>query len=270
MNGGATGDSANPVLAVIMNLNTPTGCWSLWRCCVYRSRPQRWRPCLMWIARLSRARCTRSGRFSPVVGSRPRTATGCGRWKTCSPMRTTTRLPCVLTAPKSRSDAPGHRVRVGAHSSRARRNRTPSSSPKSPDPKDGTCGPGVSGPGGCMTRRPSKARASTGSCVIILMSTWRWTTVIAVWPEIIPIKSPVHHQVTCPPKKPGKDATDAQIEASREARHAQSSSRICVEHGIGELKAWRTLQRWIGRRDYLPETIAAIVGLVSDRALATG
>ena len=38
--------------------------------------------------------------------------------------------------------------------------------------------------------------------------------------------------------------------------------------GIGELKAWRTLQRWTGRRDYLPETIAAIAGLVSDRALA--
>ena len=73
--------------------------------------------------------------------------------------------------------------------------------------------------------------------------------------------------VTCPPKKPRKDATDAEIEASREARHVQSSSRICVEHGIGELKAWRTLQRWIGRRDHLPETIAAIASLVSDRAL---
>ncbi|MGH3503587.1 MAG: transposase family protein [Nocardioidaceae bacterium] len=77
-------------------------------------------------------------------------------------------------------------------------------------------------------------------------------------------------QVTCPPKKPAKNATEAQIKAQREARHAQSSSRICVEHGIGELKSWRTLQRWIGRRDYLPETIAAIAGLVSDRTLATG
>ena len=76
-------------------------------------------------------------------------------------------------------------------------------------------------------------------------------------------------QVVCPAKKPRKDATEVEIETWREARHAQSSSRICVEHGIGELKAWRTLQRWIGRRDYLPETIAAIAGLVSDRALAT-
>ena len=61
-------------------------------------------------------------------------------------------------------------------------------------------------------------------------------------------------QVTCPPKKP---------------RHQQSSSRICVEHGIGELKAWRPLQRWIGRREYLYETITAIAGLASDRVLAT-
>ena len=74
-------------------------------------------------------------------------------------------------------------------------------------------------------------------------------------------------QVTCPPKKPRKDATEVELEAWREARHAQSSSRICVEHGIGELKAWRSLQRWIGRREHLPETIAAIAGLVSDRAL---
>ena len=65
-----------------------------------------------------------------------------------------TRLPCVLTAPKSRSDAPGHQGRVGGRSSRARRNRTPSSSPRSPDPKDGTCGLGVSDRGECMTRPP--------------------------------------------------------------------------------------------------------------------
>ena len=64
-----------------------------------------------------------------------------------------------------------------------------------------------------------------------------------------------------------RDRRDAWITAGIFTRHAQSSSRICVEHGIGELKAWRTLQRWIGRRDYLPETIAAIAGLVSDRAL---
>ncbi len=75
-------------------------------------------------------------------------------------------------------------------------------------------------------------------------------------------------QVTAPPKKPRKDAAEAQTQTWREARHAQSSSRICARHGIGELKAWRSLQRWIGRRDYLPETIASIAGLVSDRATA--
>ena len=76
-------------------------------------------------------------------------------------------------------------------------------------------------------------------------------------------------QVTCPPKKPRQDATGPEVEAWRQARHQQSSSRICVEHGIGELKAWRPLQRWIGRREYLYETITAIAGLASDRVLAT-
>ncbi len=44
-------------------------------------------------------------------------------------------------------------------------------------------------------------------------------------------------QVTAPPKKPRKNAAEAETQTWREARHAQSSSRICVEHGIGELKA---------------------------------
>nr|WP_231948628.1 hypothetical protein [Jiangella alkaliphila] len=75
-------------------------------------------------------------------------------------------------------------------------------------------------------------------------------------------------QVRIPPKKPGGDATENDLAAWRAARHAQSSTRICVEHGIGELKHWRPLQRWIGRRDDLPETIAAVASLVSDRAAA--
>jgi len=50
------------------------------------------------------------------------------------------------------------------------------------------------------------------------------------------------------------------------ARHAQSSERICVEHAIAGSKQWRPLQRWIGRREDLPETIRAIGSLVPDRA----
>jgi hypothetical protein len=57
--------------------------------------------------------------------------------------------------------------------------------------------------------------------------------------------------------------------AAREpARHAQSSARICVEHAIVGSKHWRPLQRWLGRRDDLPETIRAIGSLVSDRTAA--
>jgi hypothetical protein len=75
-------------------------------------------------------------------------------------------------------------------------------------------------------------------------------------------------QVSVPPKKPARDAAPEVIQAWELARHAQSSARICVEHAIADSKNWRPLQRWTGRRQYLPETIQAIGSLVSDRAAA--
>ena len=73
-------------------------------------------------------------------------------------------------------------------------------------------------------------------------------------------------QVSVPPGKPPKNAPPEVTQAWEQARHAQSSTRICVEHAIADSKNWRPLQRWIGRREYLPETIQAIGSLVSDRA----
>jgi hypothetical protein len=73
-------------------------------------------------------------------------------------------------------------------------------------------------------------------------------------------------QVHAPPPKPSKDAPAEQIAVYQAARTQQSSGRICVEHAIAEPKGWRSLQRWIGRRQYYPETHLAIAGLVSDRA----
>jgi hypothetical protein len=75
-------------------------------------------------------------------------------------------------------------------------------------------------------------------------------------------------QVSVPPKKPAKNADAEALQAWDQARHAQSSRRICVEHAIADSKNWRSLQRWTGRREYLPETITAIGSLVSDRAAA--
>ena len=49
-------------------------------------------------------------------------------------------------------------------------------------------------------------------------------------------------------------------------RHQQSSERICVEHANAEHKQWRTLQRYLGRREDFDETFLAVAGLVSDRA----
>ncbi|MGH3122073.1 MAG: transposase family protein [Streptosporangiaceae bacterium] len=73
-------------------------------------------------------------------------------------------------------------------------------------------------------------------------------------------------QVQAPPLKPKKDATPEETAAWDELRHRQSSERICVEHANAEHKQWRTLQRYLGRRENFDETYLAVAGLVSDRA----
>ena len=42
---------------------------------------------------------------------------------------------------------------------------------------------------------------------------------------------------------------------------------LTVEHASAELKWWRQLQRFTGRREVLPETIAAVPAFVSDRMI---
>ena len=73
-------------------------------------------------------------------------------------------------------------------------------------------------------------------------------------------------QVQAPPLKPGKDAPPDEGAAWDARRHKQSSERICVEHANAEHKQWRTLQRFLGRRENFDETYTAVAGLVSDRA----
>lgn len=73
-------------------------------------------------------------------------------------------------------------------------------------------------------------------------------------------------QVGGPPNKPGKDAGPGELNAYEYARRRQSSRRIAVEHANAEIKQWRSLQRWTGNREDLPEVIAAIGALVSDRS----
>jgi hypothetical protein len=75
-------------------------------------------------------------------------------------------------------------------------------------------------------------------------------------------------QVQAPPLKPKKDAPPEETAAYEEQRHKQSSERICVEHANAELKQWRPLQRYLGRREDFDETFLAVAGLVSDRAAA--
>ena len=73
-------------------------------------------------------------------------------------------------------------------------------------------------------------------------------------------------QVQAPPLKPKKDAPPDEAAAYEARRHRQSSERICVEHANAEHKQWRTLQRFLGRREDFDETFLAVAGLVSDRA----
>ena len=75
-------------------------------------------------------------------------------------------------------------------------------------------------------------------------------------------------QVSAPPKKPGKNAPPEETASWEQRRHQQSSQRICIEHAIAEPRQWRTLQRYLGRREYFQETALAIAGPVSDRAAA--
>jgi DDE superfamily endonuclease/Helix-turn-helix of DDE superfamily endonuclease len=75
-----------------------------------------------------------------------------------------------------------------------------------------------------------------------------------------------HDQVWAPPLKPRPDATPEQQGEWEHDRKHQSSQRIAVEHTIAELKWWRVLQRFTGRRELLPETINAVAGLVSDKS----
>jgi hypothetical protein len=73
-------------------------------------------------------------------------------------------------------------------------------------------------------------------------------------------------QVHAPPLKPGKHFPPERLAAWETIRKQQSSQRICVEHANAELKQWRPLQRYIGRRESYAQTHLAIAGLVSDRA----
>ena len=73
-------------------------------------------------------------------------------------------------------------------------------------------------------------------------------------------------QVQAPPLKPKKGAAAGETAAWDAERHQQSSERICAEHANAEHKQWRSLQRYLGRRDNFDETYMAVAGLVSDRA----
>lgn len=79
------------------------------------------------------------------------------------------------------------------------------------------------------------------------------------------------YQVSVPPRKPKdmKAPNEGPVTERygwREMKRRQSSRRICVEHANAEVRQWRPLQRYTGRRETYGETHLAIAALVSDRA----
>ncbi|MER6481205.1 transposase family protein [Streptomyces filamentosus] len=71
------------------------------------------------------------------------------------------------------------------------------------------------------------------------------------------------------PRKLRPGATLPFLEHNERQRHEHSSQRTTVEHALADHKRWKQLQRWIHRRDRLPDTYRAIAGLVSDRNTTT-
>lgn len=74
-------------------------------------------------------------------------------------------------------------------------------------------------------------------------------------------------QVEAPPLKLRPGAWEPYRIVYEQKRKGQSSRRIAVEHAIAELKWWRVLQRFTGRRELLPQTVDAVAALVSDRTI---
>ena len=127
------------------------------------------------------------------------------------------------------------------------------------DGTGGCCGWAHSGPAGCTTSPRCAPTASKTCSAVIPMSKPRSTPATRALPDF-------PGQVSAPPKKPRKDAPPEETARWEQQRHQQSSQRICVEHAIAEPKQWRSLQRYLGRREYFQETALAVAGLVSDRA----
>ncbi|MFC9950704.1 transposase family protein [Streptomyces prasinus] len=78
-------------------------------------------------------------------------------------------------------------------------------------------------------------------------------------------------QVSAPPRKPKdmkvpNEGPVTERYGWREMKRRQSSRRICVEHANAEVRRWRPLQRYTGRREAYGETHLAIAALVSARA----
>src|SRR6201993_236334 len=259
---GGTTASGPPVRARTTTCRSPTVSSSPWSTCGSSSRMPRWQSCTGWTGPRSAARSGRSARCSPPAGSPCPTspACGCGPWPTCSPTPPPKALNCGSTAPKCRSGVrprgkPGRRAFVSGKKKQNTKKATVITGPRGNTLWAGAFRPGrmhdqtavrTEGIADLFTQFPQvKAKVDAG-----------YRGLAKEFPD----------QVQAPPLKPKKDAPPGETAVYETERHRQSSERICVEHANAEHKQWRTLQRYLGRREDFDETFLAVAGLVSDRA----
>jgi hypothetical protein len=169
---------------------------------------------------------------------------------------------CAPAAPKPRSvgrrpDAPD-----GPPSSPASASRTRSRPPPSATAKDAPCGAGRCGRARMHDQTAMRAEGIAEQfrpCPRVKAEAGEGYRGLA---------SEFPDQVSAPPRKPknlGEEAITEQY-GWRQAKRHQSSQRIAAGHANAELRQWRPLQRWTGRRQDYAETHCAIAGLISDRA----
>src|SRR6266536_5128995 len=190
----------------------------------------------------------------------PRKDSGCTPWRTCSPTPPPAGSGCAWTAARSRSAARRRAGPGGGRSCPGKKKQNTLKFTKVSDGRGRTLAD--------VTFRPGRMHDQTA------LHTDGIDNLLDQYPDVQAeadagdrgLRRDHPAQVSVPPKKPAKDAPPEVVQAWEQARHPQSSQRICVQHAIAGSKHWRPLQRWVGRREDLPETVRAIGSLVSDRA----
>ncbi len=124
----------------------------------------------------------------------------------------------------------------------------------------------------CGEARPGSCPDITqarGSGLVDLLDTGPWVEILADV-GYQGLGGQTGGQVVTPPHRKFRKNPPAWYEEMHTRdKHAHSSRRIRVEHGIAHLKNWRSLARHHSRHEYLPETIQAVAAVASHQQSTT-